>query len=403
MTIKIGLSIDPAMPRFLELAREAERIGVDSVWVAEYWAYDAFTPLAAIAAVTDRLRLATGIAQLGARTPAMLAMTAQGVQAVSDGRLILGIGASGPQVIEGWHGVPFDRPGAAHPRDDRDHQDDHRRRAPVLRRLGVPAAAAGRGGPGDPVTGRDGADPGVRRLARAGQPAPHRGARRRLDRQLVLPGNGRRLLRPDRRGRASTPAGRSTTSIVSSPSASTSPTTTRTRSPPPGAATPTGTPSRSAPWARRRRTSTTTRSPARATATTSPRSNVSGRRATVTPRRHACRSRSASAPTSSDRPTTIRDRLAEYERSGVTTLRVGVNGAFDEKIADLETARRPRRRGRRVARHDRLTAPDPPPTARRSTTIDTPAATTTTTTGSPTISAPRSPHEPGSTPSGSWR
>jgi F420-dependent oxidoreductase-like protein len=110
MTIKIGVSIDPAMPRFLELAREAERIGIDSVWVAEYWAYDAFTPLAAIAAVTERVRLATGIAQLGARTPAMLAMTALGVQAVSDGRFILGLGASGPQVMEGWHGVPFDRP-----------------------------------------------------------------------------------------------------------------------------------------------------------------------------------------------------------------------------------------------------------------------------------------------------
>lgn len=110
MTLKIGISIDPAMPRFLDLAREAERIGVDSVWVAEYWAYDAFTPLAAIAAVTDRLRLATGIAQLGARTPAMLAMTALGVQAVSGGRLILGIGVSGPQVMEGWHGVTFDHP-----------------------------------------------------------------------------------------------------------------------------------------------------------------------------------------------------------------------------------------------------------------------------------------------------
>ncbi len=110
MTIKIGLSIDPAMPRFLELAREAERIGVDSVWVAEYWASDAFTPLAAVAAVTERIQLATGIAQLGARTPAMLAMTAQGVQLLSNGRMILGIGASGPQVMEGWHGVPFDRP-----------------------------------------------------------------------------------------------------------------------------------------------------------------------------------------------------------------------------------------------------------------------------------------------------
>ena len=110
MTIKIGLSIDPAMPRFLELAREAERMGIDSVWVAEYWASDAFTPLAAVAAVTERIKLATGIAQLGARTPAMLAMTAQGVQLLSNGRMILGIGASGPQVMEGWHGVPFDRP-----------------------------------------------------------------------------------------------------------------------------------------------------------------------------------------------------------------------------------------------------------------------------------------------------
>jgi len=110
MTLKIGLSVDPSMPRFLDVARQAERIGVDSVWVAEYWAFDAFTPLAAIAAVTERLRLASGIAQLGARTPAMLAMTAQGVQQVSNGRLILGIGTSGPQVMEGWHGVPFDRP-----------------------------------------------------------------------------------------------------------------------------------------------------------------------------------------------------------------------------------------------------------------------------------------------------
>ena len=110
MTIKIGLSIDPGVPRFLELACEAERIGVDSVWVAEFWSSDAFTPLAAVAAVTDRIWLATGIAQLGARTPAMLAMTAQGVQLLSDGRMILGIGASGPQVMEGWHGVPFDRP-----------------------------------------------------------------------------------------------------------------------------------------------------------------------------------------------------------------------------------------------------------------------------------------------------
>jgi F420-dependent oxidoreductase-like protein len=110
VTLRIGLSLDPLHPRLLDLAREAERVGIDSVWVAEFWGVDAFTPLAAVAAVTQRMKLATGIAQIGARTPAMLAMTALGVHQLSDGRLILGIGTSGPQVMEGWHGVAFDRP-----------------------------------------------------------------------------------------------------------------------------------------------------------------------------------------------------------------------------------------------------------------------------------------------------
>jgi F420-dependent oxidoreductase-like protein len=110
MTLSIGLSVNPQDPQWLELAREAERAGVDSVWVPEFWAYDAFTPLAAIAASTERVRLATGIVQLGARTPAMLAMSAMSLQHISGGRLILGIGTSGPQVMEGWHGVGFSRP-----------------------------------------------------------------------------------------------------------------------------------------------------------------------------------------------------------------------------------------------------------------------------------------------------
>src|SRR5204863_1499275 len=89
---------------------EAERLGADSVWVAEAWGYDAFAPLAYLAAKTDRIRLATGIAQLGARTPPMLAMSALSMQALSGGRFVLGIGTSGPQVMEGWHGVRFNRP-----------------------------------------------------------------------------------------------------------------------------------------------------------------------------------------------------------------------------------------------------------------------------------------------------
>jgi alkanesulfonate monooxygenase SsuD/methylene tetrahydromethanopterin reductase-like flavin-dependent oxidoreductase (luciferase family) len=89
---------------------EAERLGADSVWLAEAWGYDAFTPLAYLAARTTRIRLATGIAQLGARTPALLAMSAMSMQALSGGRFLLGLGTSGPQVMEGWHGVRFSSP-----------------------------------------------------------------------------------------------------------------------------------------------------------------------------------------------------------------------------------------------------------------------------------------------------
>jgi F420-dependent oxidoreductase-like protein len=110
MALSIGLSVSPQDPQWLELAREAERVGADSIWVPEFWAYDALTPLAAIAARTERIRLASGIAQLGARTPAMLAMSAMSLQNISGGRFILGIGASGPQVMEGWHGVGFSPP-----------------------------------------------------------------------------------------------------------------------------------------------------------------------------------------------------------------------------------------------------------------------------------------------------
>ena len=108
--IKVGVSVDPYEPDAVEFVREAERLGAETVWVPEYWAGDALTPLAYLAARTTTIRLATGIVQLGARTPAMLAMSAQSVQALSDGRLILGVGTSGPQVMEGWHGVYFDRP-----------------------------------------------------------------------------------------------------------------------------------------------------------------------------------------------------------------------------------------------------------------------------------------------------
>ena len=96
-------------PRY-GFATDAERLGVDSLWSPEAWGLDAITPLAYVAAKTETIRLGTAIAQLGARTPAMLAMTAMSMQLLSHGRFILGIGTSGPQVMEGWHGVTFDKP-----------------------------------------------------------------------------------------------------------------------------------------------------------------------------------------------------------------------------------------------------------------------------------------------------
>ena len=110
MTLRVGVTAAPFTPAGLDLVCQAERLGVDSVWAPEFWAADALTPLAYLAARTSTIRLATGIVQLGARSPAMLAMSALSLQALSGGRFVLGIGVSGPQVTEGWHGARFDRP-----------------------------------------------------------------------------------------------------------------------------------------------------------------------------------------------------------------------------------------------------------------------------------------------------
>lgn len=100
-----------AMPeRFVELSVEAEKAGFDAIWTAESWGSDAFTPLALIAAHTERIKLGTGVVQLSARTPAATAMHAITLDHVSEGRVILGLGVSGPQVVEGWYGMPSRKP-----------------------------------------------------------------------------------------------------------------------------------------------------------------------------------------------------------------------------------------------------------------------------------------------------
>jgi F420-dependent oxidoreductase-like protein len=111
--MKLGLMLgywmpDPWDPT--ELVQEAERLGYDSAWTAEAYGSDVFSPLCWIGARTTRIKLGTGIMQISARTPACVAMTAATIDHLTGGRLILGIGVSGPQVVEGWYGQPFPKP-----------------------------------------------------------------------------------------------------------------------------------------------------------------------------------------------------------------------------------------------------------------------------------------------------
>lgn len=112
MRVAIGLRLeqDDDWGQAADYVAEAERLGVEFVWSHESWGLDAATPLAYMAARTSRIRLGSGIMQAGTRTPALLAMTSLSLASMSGGRFVLGLGVSGPQVIEGWHGIRFDRP-----------------------------------------------------------------------------------------------------------------------------------------------------------------------------------------------------------------------------------------------------------------------------------------------------
>jgi F420-dependent oxidoreductase-like protein len=109
--MKLGLLVGAAGPRLnIDFILEAEKLGFDSVWTGEAYGSDAVTPLAWIGSRTSKIKLGAAILQMPARTPAMTAMTAMTLDALSGGRFILGIGPSGPQVAEGWHGVAYGKP-----------------------------------------------------------------------------------------------------------------------------------------------------------------------------------------------------------------------------------------------------------------------------------------------------
>ncbi|HET9876162.1 MAG TPA: LLM class flavin-dependent oxidoreductase [Mycobacterium sp.] len=108
--MRVGVVIEPRLPGSAEFAQAAERLGVASLWVPEVWGYDALTGLAYLAARTSTIGLGTFVVQLGSRSPALLATSALSLQQLSHARFTLGIGVSGPRVMEGWHGVRFRKP-----------------------------------------------------------------------------------------------------------------------------------------------------------------------------------------------------------------------------------------------------------------------------------------------------
>lgn len=107
--ILLGYKGDAGGPN-MDLILEAERLGYDSAWTSEAWGSDAVSPAAWVLAKTSKIKVGTGIMQMSARTPSCTAMTAMAMQAMSGGRFLLGLGPSGPQVIEGWHGEVFGKP-----------------------------------------------------------------------------------------------------------------------------------------------------------------------------------------------------------------------------------------------------------------------------------------------------
>ena len=156
--MKLGLDMNYSGARMavpVEKILLAEKLGFDSVWSAEAYGSDAITPLAYVGALTKKIRLATGIAQLAARTPAGLAMAAQTIDAMAgEGRVMIGLGVSGPQIVEGWYGQPWGKPYWR----VRDYvqimQQIFRREAPVAhdgREISLPYTGEGSTGLGKPL------------------------------------------------------------------------------------------------------------------------------------------------------------------------------------------------------------------------------------------------------------
>ena len=197
--MRLGFAMGYAPPgtnptELIELAQEAERLGYDSAWAAEAWGTDVVSVLGWLGATTTTLKLGAGIMQIPARTPAMTAMTAATLDLMSGGRVLLGLGTSGPQVAEGWHGQAFGKPlgrtreyveivRAAIRRDLVEHTGDH---------YDDPVRGRGRDRARQAAEADDAAaarrDPGLPRRDRAEERGARRRDRRRLAAGLGLAG-----------------------------------------------------------------------------------------------------------------------------------------------------------------------------------------------------------------------
>ena len=110
MKISMLLSYSGGFKEAVAEVQELEKAGLDQIWVPEAYSFDAPSAMGYLASKTERVTIASGILPIYSRTPTLLAMTAAGIDYLSDGRCMLGLGASGPQVIEGFHGVPYTQP-----------------------------------------------------------------------------------------------------------------------------------------------------------------------------------------------------------------------------------------------------------------------------------------------------
>ncbi len=177
VSLKLGLNTGywaaaAPPPSALESVQEAERLGFDSVWTSEAYGCDVLTPLAWWGSHTEKIRLGTAIMQMSARRPTAAAMAAMTMDHLSGGRFVLGLGVSGPQVVEGWYGEPFAKPLARTREYVSIVRDVVARQEPVvLRRPPLPAAAQrprGRDGPGQAA--EVDAAPAARRACRSTWP-----------------------------------------------------------------------------------------------------------------------------------------------------------------------------------------------------------------------------------------